>query len=149
MRLEEAINQKQFKNEYHKGFLNIIYTSKWIESYQKDLFSKYDLTSQQYNVLRILRGQHPEAITVSYLKERMIDKMCDASRMVDRLKAKKLIKKQVNKLDRRAASVAINEDGLNLLKLIDKEIDNIESILKNLTEEEVSTLNKLLDKARG
>lgn len=148
MKLEDAINQKKFKSEFHKGFLNIIFTSKWIEGIQKDFFTEFDLTPQQYNVMRILRGQYPEAMTVSFIKERMIDKMCDASRMVDRLKSKGYIDKKTSKKDRRAASVVINEAGLSLLEKIDVKVHKIEDCLQNLSEEEVKTLNNLLDKIR-
>lgn len=112
-------------------------------------FKDYDLTSQQYNILRILRGQHPKPATINLLRDRMLDKMCDASRMVERLRLKDLVLRAVSSEDRRAVDIHISQKGLDLLLIIDKKLPHFESILKELNAQEIKQLNKLLDKLRG
>ena len=148
MKLEEEIAQKQFKNEYQKASINIIYTNNWLSNKAAGLFKEFDITQQQYNVLRILRGQYPKPCPVNTIKERMLDKMCDASRIVDRLKIKGLLIRTKNDLDRRAVDIIISEKGLSLLEALDQHVSDLDTSIRNLTEEEVVTLNTLLDKIR-
>jgi DNA-binding MarR family transcriptional regulator len=148
MELEKEIFQKTFKSEHQKAVINIIFTYNWLISKIKKEFVDYDITMQQFNILRILRGQYPNPATVNLLKERMLDKMCDASRIVDRLKEKELIEKCVNKKDRRAADIIISQKGLDLLSTLDQKHDPTIA-LENLTPEESKLLNQLLDKMRG
>lgn len=148
MELEKEIAQKSFKSERHKAMVNLIYTYYWANNLTRSDFTDYDITPQQYNILRILRGQYPNPSTINLLKERMLDKMCDASRMVDRLKQKDLIERCVNKKDRRSVDIVISQKGLDLLSKIDTEVDQ-ERVTKNLTEDEAKQLNALLDKLRG
>ena len=148
MELEKEIAQKSFKSERHKAMVNIIYTYFWANNLSRNDFNCYDITPQQFNILRILRGQFPNPSTINLLKERMLDKMCDASRMVDRLKQKDLIERCVNKKDRRSVDILISQKGLDLLAKIDIEIDQ-ERLMQHLTEEEARQLNNLLDKLRG
>jgi DNA-binding MarR family transcriptional regulator len=149
MRLEEEIRQKEFKNEYHKATVNLIYTYNWFDAHQKDFFKKYDLTSQQYNILRILRGQHPEPSTINLLRERMLDKMCDASRIVERLRLKNLLNRTQCPNDRRSVDIKISAKGLSLLEKIDKDLEGFFTIMHNLSKEEIRQLNELLDKLRS
>jgi DNA-binding MarR family transcriptional regulator len=148
MELEKEIAQKSFKSERHKAMVNIIYTYFWANNLTRNDFNNYDITPQQFNILRILRGQFPNPSTINLLKERMLDKMCDASRMVDRLKQKELIERCVNKKDRRSVDIVISQKGLDLLSRIDVELDQ-EKLMKHLSEEEARQLNTLLDKLRG
>lgn len=149
MRLEDEIKQKEFTNDYHKSIVNIMYTFNWLEGQSKDFFKKYDLTSQQYNILRILRGQHPKASTINLLKERMLDKMCDASRIVERLRLKEFLKRSQSENDKRSVDIFISQKGLDLLEIIDKDLEKFYGIMHKLNKEEVSQLNTLLDKLRG
>jgi DNA-binding MarR family transcriptional regulator len=149
MRLEDEIKQKEFKNEYQKSIVNIIYTFNWIESKFKDFFKTFDLTHQQFNILRILRGQHPQPCTINLLKDRMLDKMCDASRIVERLRVKSLLERRPSPHDRRSVDIIISDKGLKLLELIDNNIEPIHNTFGSLSQEEVKKLNDLLDKARG
>jgi DNA-binding MarR family transcriptional regulator len=149
MRLEDEIKQKEFKNEYAKSVVNIIYTFNWVDAQTKDFLKKFDITSQQFNILRILRGQQPNPATINLLKERMLDKMCDASRMVDRLKSKSLVERQICEKDRRAVDIIITKKGLDLLSKIDKEMSDYEKVMQNLNPTEIKQLNNLLDKLRG
>lgn len=149
MRLEDDIKQKEFRSEYHKGIINVMYTFNWLDSHSTEFFKTYDLTTQQFNILRILRGQHPKPSTINLLKERMLDKMCDASRMVERLRKKDLVERKTSEVDRRSVDIVITKKGLDLLKKIDKALPEFENIMNHLTLEEVKKLNSLLDKMRG
>ena len=150
MKLEDEIKQgKAFTNEYSKIIVNLIYTYNWLESTTKAFFTKYDLTSQQYNILRILRGQHPSPATINLLRERMLDKMCDASRLVERLRIKGLVERNQSLEDKRAVDIVITQKGLELLSSIAGNMPEYESILQTLTLEEAESLNTLLDKLRG
>ncbi|MBI5807261.1 MAG: MarR family transcriptional regulator [Ignavibacteriales bacterium] len=149
MKLEEEIKQSKFRNEYHKLAVNIFYTYSWLLNLQTQLFKKFKITSNQYNILRILRGQHPNPATINLLKDRMIDKMSDASRLVERLRKKGLVKRELCKNDRRRVDVVITDKGLKLLSDIDKLNDEYDSFFKNLSVTESKTLNDLLDKLRG
>ncbi len=148
MELEKEIFQKNFKSEHHKAMVNLIFTYYWSNNIARQEFLPYDITMQQFNILRILRGQYPNPSSINLLRERMLDKMCDASRMVDRLKQKELIDRCVNKKDKRSVDIVISQKGLDLLKQIDDEIDS-DGPAKNITEEEARTLNAILDKMRG
>jgi DNA-binding MarR family transcriptional regulator len=148
MKIEKEIYQDKFASEKHKATVNLLFTSNWLNTKIRDELAPYDITTQQFNILRILRGQQAGPATVNLLKERMLDKMCDASRMVERLKDKGLIEKRINKSDRRAADIFISKKGMELLAEIDK-ARNPEQIMPNLTDKEAEMLNFLLDKMRG
>ena len=148
MKLEEEIAQQKFAGEQQKAMINLLFTYHWAVSKMKSDFKPYDITMQQFNILRILRGQMPNPCTVNILKERMLDKMCDASRMVDRLLQKGFIERCVNKNDRRAVDIKISTQGLDLLAKFD-EITDPNKLFSALTDLEAKTLNQLLDKVRS
>lgn len=145
----EEIKQKAFRNEYSKLLINVLFTGSWLNGLQNQVFKQYGLTPQQYNSLRILRGQHPNAASVNLLKDRMIDKMSNVSRIVDKLKAKDLVTRKICKHDRRQVDVKITQKGLDLLAAIDVDIAEWEKNLHTISEAEAATLNNLLDKWRG
>lgn len=149
MRLEEEIKQKKFKSEHHKLMVNLIYTTNWLMSIHGPLMKQYGLTVQQYNILRILRGQYPNPCTVNLLKERMLDKMSDASRLVDRLLEKGLLERRTCENDRRRVDITITPAGLDLLKKVDEDENKLYTRMNMLSEEEASLVNDLLDKLRG
>ena len=150
MKLEDEIKQvKAFTNEYSKVVVNIIYTYNWLDASTKTFFSDYDITTQQFNILRILRGQYPNPSTINLLRERMLDKMCDASRLVERLRIKDLVERTKASTDKRAVDIIITEKGLELLSKIDQNFPDFENKLQTLSQEEAVTLNNLLDKLRG
>ncbi|WP_242927028.1 MarR family winged helix-turn-helix transcriptional regulator [Pontibacter vulgaris] len=148
MKIEEEIKQSSFKSEYQKAYINMIYTSGWLELAQATLFKPFGLTLPQYNILRILRGQHPEPATVSLLIERMLDKTSNASRIVDKLEAKGLVTRKQCPNDRRTVDVLITDKGLALLKEMDEFEGGQKTGITNLTEQEAKELNRLLDKIR-
>jgi len=149
MSIEEEIQSTYFEDSYHKAVINISYTYGWLNNTFKCKFEKHKLTNQQFNVLRILRGQYPKPATVNLIKERMIDKMSDASRIVDRLVQKGLVSRCTNSKDRRAVDIRISDDGLKILSIMDNEFKTKELLKNNLSEEEAAQLSALLDKLRG
>jgi DNA-binding MarR family transcriptional regulator len=149
MKLEEEIEQKHFRNEYHKAAVNVIYTFNWIINQQISFFKPFGVTVQQFNILRILRGQHPNPATIKLIKERMLDKMSDASRIVEKLRIKGLVERNICSHDRRNVDVCITQKGLDLLSEIDKYDDEADKKLALLNKEEIKQLNDLLDKLRG
>jgi len=148
MALENEINQRKFYSEYQKARINIIYTSNWLFEKVNALFNESDITPQQFNILRILRGES-KALSTMQIRQRMLDKMSDTSRIVDRLVKKGLVKKTPNAEDRRLVDVVITTKGRKLLEKIDPFEQDIDKCMNNLSEEETKTLNQLLDKLRN
>jgi DNA-binding MarR family transcriptional regulator len=149
MKLETEIHQKQFRSAAHKAGVNLIYTFNWYMSQHGAAFLGEELTMQQYNVLRILRGQHPNPASVKLIRERMLDKMSDASRIVERLRQKGFVTRKECPTDRRNVDITITESGLAKLACLDAKTEQMEKIFATLTELEIETLNGLLDKLRG
>ena len=147
MSLEKDINQARFRNEHQKSIINLIYTYNWVNEKMKAFFEKFDITSQQFNILRILRGAGKPLSTLQ-IRQRMLDKMSDTSRIVDRLIVKGLVKKITCKLDKRLVDISITDKGKKLLEKADKYETEMDAVFGNLSETEVKTLNKLLDKIR-
>lgn len=149
MEIEKEIYSRKFEDNHQKVVVNLIYTYGWITNLLRLKLNKHSVTLQQFNILRILRGQYPNPATVNILKERMLDKMSDASRIVERLVQKELVKRCVSDKDRRAVDVLISPKGLDILQKIDNEVSLKDLLSKNLSEEEANTLSGLLDKMRG
>jgi DNA-binding MarR family transcriptional regulator len=149
MRIEDAIKQKEFKDPYNKAVVNLLFTQSYIVNSQSSLFKKYGLSPEQYNVLRILRGQKGNAITVSSIQERMLNRMSNASRLVEKLKLKDMVIRRECESDRRQMDVLITEKGLDVLAEIEQQTDGHNRALIQLDEQEVNQLNDLLDKLRG
>jgi DNA-binding MarR family transcriptional regulator len=149
MGIDQDINQSKFRNEYQKAGINLIYTYGWLMERTKELFATEDITPQQFNILRILRGSHPQPLSTLQIRERMLDKMSDTSRIVDRLIAKGLVKKGICKADRRLVDVMISDKGKKMLERLDKRQNELDNIVGNLTVKEAETLSGLLDKIRG
>lgn len=149
MRIEDEIKQSKFNNEYHKLIVNILYTSNWIERLHNKVLRPYDISQQQYNILRILRGRRPDAATITLLQNRMLDKMSNASRLVEKLRQKNLVKRVQDDKDRRQVKVTITEKGLTLLEELDVLMKNMENEFSHLSEKEAQTVNNKLDKIRS
>jgi DNA-binding MarR family transcriptional regulator len=149
VRIKEAIQQnKDFKNNLHEAMVNIHYTAGWLAQVNHKIVEPHNLSMQQYNVLRILRGQHPKSVTVKFIIERMLDKSSNASRLVDKLLAKDLVERTQSPEDRRRVDIKISDSGLELLKNLASEFESISKNL-NLTEDEARSLSDLLDKMRS
>lgn len=149
MQIEEAIKQKKpFKNERHRAIVNLLFTNNIVRHRHKTILKAYDLTLQQFNVLRILRGAN-QPISTRMIRERLVDKMADASRLVSRLAQKKLVDRTTSQGDKRLVDVSLSEAGQELLEKIDVEkMTAMYDVLGQLSEKEAVVLNKLLDKIR-
>ncbi|MGC4035481.1 MAG: MarR family transcriptional regulator [Chitinophagaceae bacterium] len=148
MSIDKDIHQNKFKNEYHQASVNILFTYGWLMERIKQFLTDFDLTPQQFNMLRILRGSYPEPISTLQIRERMLDKMSDTSRIVDRLILKGLVKKTASEEDRRLVDVVISLRGRRLLEKLDSRQEELDGILGNISPKEAITLSKLLDKIR-
>jgi MarR family 2-MHQ and catechol resistance regulon transcriptional repressor len=148
MGIQEEIKQTNFRSPYQKAFINILYTNNWLQEEVRGMLQSEELTHQQFNVLRILRGSHPKPLSTLQIRERMLDKMSDSSRIVDRLMKKELVTKTTCENDKRLVDVSITKLGLEKLLEIDKKEVLIDNSLHNLSEEEAETLSHLLDKIR-
>lgn len=146
MTIEKQIMQRKFKTAYHKLAVNLMYTTNKLEAFLKDIFKEEGITLQQYNILRILRGSKPNPLSTLQIRERMMDKMSDTSRIVDRLVIKKLVSKKTCPNDNRLVDVRITEKGLTLLKKFDDVEDKIEIFLGNVTQKEADQISNFLDK---
>ncbi|NJN27361.1 MAG: MarR family transcriptional regulator [Cyclobacteriaceae bacterium] len=149
MNIEEEIKQKSFLSEYHKLAINLLFTSKWLEASQSRIFKSYDISPQQYNVLRILRGQYPNACNLLLIRDRMLDKSSNASRLIDKLEKSGLSQRRICPNNRRQVDITITEKGLSMLELIAPKLDEMNRTMKKISVEEAQTLNGLLDKLRG
>jgi DNA-binding MarR family transcriptional regulator len=148
MKIEDEIKQPKFRDAYQKAVINLLYTANWAQSKNQEFFKQYGITAHQFNILRILKGQHPNSISATEIKSRMLDKNSDVSRMLDRLIAKNLILKRTCPKDKRAFDVLITDEGLTVLSSMDKFLPEADRVL-NLTEEEALHLSDLLDKCRN
>jgi DNA-binding MarR family transcriptional regulator len=148
-KIEEAIKQAEFKDSYNKAVVNLLYTHSYLVSFQSAVLKPQDLSPEQYNVLRILRGQQGKPATIAAIQDRMLNTMSNASRLVDKLKAKELVKREECPLNRRQVDVVITEKGLALLELLEPQINAINKKAIHLEDQELDLLNRLLDKLRG
>lgn len=150
MSIETDIKQvTPFKSPYHRVLVNLIYTSNWVINNQMRLIRTYKVSLQQYNVLRILRGQYPNPIRVANITERMLDKMSNASRLVDKLVLKQLVERTECPNDRRAVDVVITEKGLALLTKLDSLMGEwADEQRQKMNEEDAAQLSYLLDQMR-
>ena len=148
MGIDQDIKQATFRNPQQKAAINLIYTVAWMRDKTKCVFDAEDITSQQFNILRILRGSFPNPLSTLQIRERMLEKMSDTSRIVDRLIAKGFVKKLTCKNDRRLVDVIISDKGKKLLERLDERQNEIDGVLANLSEKDANVLSDLLDKIR-
>jgi DNA-binding MarR family transcriptional regulator len=145
--IEDEINQKKFTSARQKAVVNLIYTSNWLQNKHQEFFKSFGITGQQFNILRILKGQFPKSISGTEIKSRMLDRNSDVSRLLDRLASKNLISKRTCPNDKRASDVLITDEGLALLNEISK--SQKQDHVLSLTDDEAEKLSDLLDKARS
>lgn len=150
MKIEEAIKQKKFESEFQKAHINILYTANWLSQSLGSALDPLNLTWQQFNILRILRGMSPEPATVKLLTERMIDKMSNASRLVEKLKQKGMVERQACEFDRRQVDIVLTEKGKEVLEEASQALRiSTEQRFSSISVEEAKGLNSLLDQLRG
>ena len=149
MSLEQDIKQEKFTNEFEKVAVNILFTASWLYNANASRLKPHAITPEQYNVLRILRGSHPKALMLADVTCRMIDKSSNATRLVEKLRQKGLLKREICENNRRQVDISITEKGLSILKKIDAEAEIWMETLKTITKTEAQDLNRILDKLRG
>jgi DNA-binding MarR family transcriptional regulator len=149
MSLEQDIQQEKFNNEFEKAAVNILFTSGWLYNINSARLKPYDITPEQFNVLRILRGSHPKAMMLADITSRMLDKNSNATRLVEKLRQKGLLKREICENNRRQVDISITEKGLNVLKKIDAAEAELLDTLKGISKSEAQELNRILDKLRG
>lgn len=148
MSLEDDIRQEKFSSDYQKAAVNILYTGSWLYNINAAYLKKFDITPEQFNVLRILRGSAPRPMMLSEITQRMIDKNSNSTRLVEKLRLKLMVSREQCENNRRQVDIAITDKGLQLLKKIDLEQAAWEASLQKLTKAETKELNRLLDKLR-
>ena len=149
MTIEEAIKQPKFTNEYHKLMVNLLYTASWVDVKHQQFMKNYGITVQQFNVLRILRGQKGNPLSINSLIERMIDKSSNASRIVDKLEQKGYVLRTVCPNDRRQVEVRITEEGIAFIGQLDEPVKSLQQHAHGLNLNEVELMNSFLDKIRN
>jgi DNA-binding MarR family transcriptional regulator len=149
MRLEEKISTSGYTSLYQQTFLNLLFTTNALHASLAADLRQYDLTTQQYNILRILRGQNSQPVTIKLIRSRMLDRMSDTSRIIKNLTLKGFVERKVDSSDRRNAHIFITQRGLNFLEELDYIDDLVKTRMNNLSDAEILQLNQLLDKLRG
>lgn len=149
MKLEDAIKSNKFKNETQKAGLNVLYTAWWLKTISTKEMKTFDITHEQYNVLRILKGKHPEKMCVKDIASRMIEKSSNVPRIVDRLETKKLIERMQGEIDGRQTVITLTEKGINLLSNATEKLNAIWDESITMTDADALVLNNLLEKMRN
>ena len=149
MSLEQDIKQEKFESEFHKVAINILFTSSWLYNLNADRLKAHGINPEQFNVLRILRGSHPKPSMLATVTCRMIDKSSNATRLVEKLRLKGLVKREICEGNRRQVDIFITDKGLAILKKVDSEESEWIVTLKNISKTEAQELNRILDKLRG
>ncbi|MEP3388575.1 MAG: MarR family transcriptional regulator [Reichenbachiella sp.] len=149
MRFEEEIKQSSFKNSREKAIINVVFTGNWLRDRTDVVLKPYKINEQHYNLLRILRGRHPLTICPSEIKEVLINKRGDLTRLLDKLVAMGLVERDVNPDNRRMINLKISEKGIDFLAQLDPEMEKLSRTNNALTLEESEQLSNLLDKMRG
>ncbi len=149
MGLEQDLKQERFDNIYEKMVVNILFTGSWLSNLNASRLKPFGLTPEQYNVLRILRGSHPKPMMLADITSRMIDRNSNATRLVEKLKSKAFVNREICETNRRQVDISITEAGLEVLTKIDEGLDDWLQNLKTVPQSEVEALNTTLDKLRG
>ena len=148
MKLEEAIKSNKFKNEVHKAGLNILYTAWWLKTVISKELKEYGLTHEQFNVLRILKGKHPEQMCIREIACRMIERNSNVPRIIDRLELKKFVKRSASQYDKRETAIVLTPAGINILEIATEKVNKAFENIVTMEESSANTLNKLLEKIR-
>lgn len=149
MEIGSEIKQKAFKNVFQKAYINLIYTNNYFRDLHNNIFSQKGIKSQHYNLMRITRGHYPNPVTPGYIKEVMLDKGCDVTRLIDKLVALGYLLRKENKLNKRKYDILLTSKGLELTNILETEIEELTHNLQHMTDEEYELLSVLLDKMRG
>ena len=149
MTIEEAIKQSKFQDEFEKADINIMFTANWMNSQFHQRLKPYGISQQQFNILRILRGQKGHPAPLKLITERMMDKMSNTSRLVDKMFKKGLLERKICDDNRRQVEIILTDAGLRACNEISELVESARKHDVKLTEEEARELNRLLDKRRS
>ena len=149
VKLEQAIQSSKFKNEAHKATLNILYTAWWLKTIMSNELKEFGLTHEQYNVLRILKGKHPEQVCVKDISCRMIEKSSNVPRIIDRLVIKKLVKRADSPFDKRETVISLTQSGITILEVTTEKINELMETSVVMKSQDAAQINMLLEKLRG
>ncbi len=149
VKLEQAIQSSKFKNEVHKATLNILYTAWWLKTIMSNELKEFGLTHEQYNVLRILKGKHPEQVCVKDISCRMIEKSSNVPRIIDRLVIKKLVKRADSPFDKRETVISLTQSGITILEVTTEKINELMETSVIMKSQDAAQINMLLEKLRG
>jgi DNA-binding MarR family transcriptional regulator len=150
MKIEDVIKTTAMLDNSKRIVLNVLYTQNVITDKFNEILKPYELSSEQYNVLRILRGQKGNPANMCVIQERMLAKTSNTTRLVDKLLLKKLVTRNVCPENRRKIEVLITQKGLDILNELDPKVINHEQFFsKNLDSDELEQLNQLLEKYRN
>lgn len=149
MRLEDEIKQPLFKHPFEKAILNIRFTNGWLDQLILSVLKRYGLSEEQYNVLRILKGQYPNPSPLQLVSGRMINRMSNVTRLVEKLRRSGLVSREVCPANRRKVDILITQKGLSLLDEVAPQLEAQLRRQQHITAEEVTELNRILDKFRG
>jgi len=149
MEIDKLIQQTKFKDNYHKAMVNLFYTSNYFRDSHLKIFVKYDIQGQHFNILRILKGKHPEPVSPGYIKEVMLDKGRDLTRLMDKLVKMGWVNRMVCPENKRKMNISLTESGIEMVTKISDEVTEMDGSLKTLSEGDYALLSSLLDKMRG
>lgn len=149
MSLEDDIKQQKFQTEHQKASINILFTGSWLYNINASHLKKFSITPEQFNVLRILRGSHPKPMMLADITERMIDKNSNCTRLVEKLRQKNFVNREICENNRRQVDISITDKGLQLLKKIDSDSLDWAKFSEKISKTEAKELNRILDKLRG
>lgn len=148
MGIHEEIQQKKFRSAQKEMFVNVMFTANWLDGEMRKLFKPFGITQQQYNVLRILRGSHPEPLSAMNIKCRMIDRSPDLTRLIDRLLEKGLVNRRTCPNNRRQVEIGIEAKGIKLIEQIDPALNAKMAAFGVIGDDEAKQVSHLLDKLR-
>jgi DNA-binding MarR family transcriptional regulator len=148
MKLQEALKTDRFRDEQHKATLNVLYTAYWFKSHLSVVFKEHGITEEQFNVMRILKGKHPEQMCVRDIASRMLEKNSNVPRIIDRLVAKKMVKRENSTEDKRETLISLTAKGMEQLDKVSKQVETKSNDIINLSDEEANQLHNLLEKLR-
>jgi DNA-binding MarR family transcriptional regulator len=149
MDIKQLIKQENFRDNYHKAMINLFYTSNFFRDAHVHIFKKYKIQGQHFNVLRILKGKHPEPVSPGYIKEVILDKGRDLTRLIDKLVELKWVSRKICEDNKRRMNINLTAKGLEVVEKITNELVMVDQKIKHLSEEEYEQLSNLLDKMRG
>jgi DNA-binding MarR family transcriptional regulator len=149
MSLEREIKQDKFYNEFQKASINILFTGSWLYNLNAAYLKKFGITPEQFNVLRILRGSAPKPMMLADITARMIDKNSNCTRLVEKLRQKGFVNREICENNRRQVDISITEKGLQVLKRIDADVPEWTRAMEKISKAEAKELNRLLDKLRS